>query len=46
MRATWLTDIHLDFLSHAEREQFFTSIVSESPDVVFLTGNLSVSPRC
>lgn len=44
MRAAWVTDIHLDFLSHAECEEFFASIVWESPDVVFVTGDTSIAP--
>lgn len=44
MRAAWVTDIHLDFLSHAECEEFFASIVWESPDVIFVTGDISIAP--
>jgi len=44
MRAVWTTDIHLDFLRHAECEAFFASILRESPDVIFVTGDISIAP--
>jgi predicted phosphohydrolase len=44
MRAVWLTDIHLDFLSESACTAFFESIASERPDAVFLTGDISVAP--
>jgi predicted phosphohydrolase len=44
MRAAWVTDIHLDFMNHAECEEFFASIVWESPDVIFVTGDISIAP--
>ncbi|MDP3092836.1 MAG: metallophosphoesterase [Nitrospira sp.] len=44
MRAVWVTDIHLDFLSHAECASFFDSIVGDSPDIIFVTGDISIAP--
>jgi predicted phosphohydrolase len=44
MRAAWLTDIHLDFLSAADCDDFFADIASRQPDAVFLTGDISVAP--
>ncbi len=44
MQAAWLTDIHLDFLSRQGCDTFFTTIASHNPDVVFLTGDISVAP--
>jgi len=44
MRAAWLTDIHLDFLSEPARAAFFDTIVARRPDGVFLTGDISVAP--
>lgn len=44
MRAAWLTDIHLDFLSRQGCDAFFTTIASHNPDAVFLTGDISVAP--
>jgi len=44
MRAVWLTDIHLDFLSPRARQDFFAVVSSKDPDAVFLTGDVSVAP--
>lgn len=44
MRAVWLTDIHLDFLSPRARQDFFAVVASQDPDAVFLTGDVSVAP--
>lgn len=44
LRAVWLTDIHLDFLSPRAREDFFSAVASQNPDAVFLTGDISVAP--
>jgi predicted phosphohydrolase len=44
MRVTWVTDIHLDFLSRQACETFFATIASHQPDAVFLTGDISVAP--
>ncbi|HEX5645710.1 MAG TPA: metallophosphoesterase [Nitrospira sp.] len=44
MRAAWLTDIHLDFLSPPARQDFFAAVASKDPDMVFLTGDVSVAP--
>ena len=44
MRAAWLTDIHLDFLSRQRCDAFFDTIAAHNPDAVFLTGDISVAP--
>ena len=44
MRAVWLTDVHLDFLSPPSRQDFFAVVASKHPDAVFLTGDVSVAP--
>jgi 3',5'-cyclic-AMP phosphodiesterase len=44
MRAVWLTDIHLDFLSSHARQDFLAVVASKHPDVVFLTGDVSIAP--
>jgi len=44
MRAAWLTDIHLDFHSESACAAFFDTIAAQQPDVVFLTGDISIAP--
>lgn len=44
MRAVWLTDIHLDFLSESACAAFFDTIAVQRPDGVFLTGDISIAP--
>jgi hypothetical protein len=44
MRAVWSTDIHLDFLSPHARQDFLAVVASKHPDVVFLTGDVSIAP--
>jgi len=44
MRAVWLTDIHLDFLSEPACTAFFETIAARRPDAVFVTGDISVAP--
>lgn len=44
MRAAWLTDIHLDFLSPRACQDFFARVASTIPDAVFLTGDVSIAP--
>lgn len=44
MRVTWVTDIHLDFLSQQAGEAFFATMAWHHPDAVFLTGDISVAP--
>ncbi|MDO9119802.1 MAG: metallophosphoesterase [Nitrospira sp.] len=43
-RVAWVTDIHLDFLSREECEAFYVSITRNEPDVLFITGDISVAP--
>ena len=44
MRAVWTTDPHLNFLSVEDRQAFFSSITSQHPSVVFLTGDMAEAP--
>ena len=44
MRAVWATDIHLNFLTSEERETFYSSILKQSPDAVFITGDIAEAP--
>ena len=43
MRATWLTDIHLNFLRRLQLKAFFTTVKEERPDVVLVTGDIAES---
>jgi predicted phosphohydrolase len=45
VRLAWLTDIHLDFLDPAGRASLAASVVSEGPDAVVLTGDISIAPN-
>ncbi|MBA3542614.1 MAG: metallophosphoesterase [Deltaproteobacteria bacterium] len=40
MRATWLTDIHLNFLRPHALKVFYDAVKAEAPDVVLLTGDI------
>ena len=40
MRLAWLTDIHLNFLSDDEDENFFAQIAGSSADAILLTGDI------
>lgn len=40
MRLAWLTDIHLNFLSSAEIEQFFDNVAEDDPDVIVISGDI------
>lgn len=44
MRAVWATDIHLNFLNSKERETFFSSILEQNPDALFITGDIAEAP--
>lgn len=39
MRIAWLTDIHLEFLSHGEVDAFFESLLAEDPEAVLVGGD-------
>lgn len=39
MRATWVTDVHLNFLDPEPLEAWFAAVRRERPDVVFITGD-------
>ena len=43
MRATWLTDIHLNFLRPLALKAFFDRVKAERPDVVLITGDIAES---
>ena len=40
MRLAWLSDIHLNFLSRDDADDFFAKIRVESPDAILLTGDI------
>ncbi len=44
MRVVWATDIHLNFLNPKERETFFSSILEQKPDALFITGDIAEAP--
>jgi predicted phosphohydrolase len=41
VRATWLTDVHLNFLRPLALRAFFDRIKAEHPDVVLITGDIA-----
>src|SRR3990172_12208887 len=43
MRLAWATDVHLEFLTHAEIVAFCGELRRHDPDAVLLTGDISVS---
>lgn len=43
MRLAWLTDIHLNFLSQAERKDFYGLILEKNPIAVLITGDIAES---
>lgn len=43
MRATWLTDIHLNFLRRLQLKAFFAKVKDERPDVVLISGDIAES---
>jgi len=44
MQITWLTDIHLNFIDLAEREQFYQKIINTACEGVFITGDIAEAP--
>lgn len=40
MRATWLTDIHLNFLRPLALRAFYERVASEQPDILLVTGDI------
>jgi 3',5'-cyclic AMP phosphodiesterase CpdA len=40
MRLTWLTDIHLNFLTDDEADNFLSRVRASEPDAVLLTGDI------
>jgi predicted phosphohydrolase len=43
LRATWLTDIHLNFLRPLARKAFYQHVASEQPDILLVTGDIGES---
>jgi predicted phosphohydrolase len=43
VRATWLTDIHLNFLRPLALHQFYDRVKAENPDAVLVTGDIAES---
>ncbi|HEY5925926.1 MAG TPA: metallophosphoesterase [Kofleriaceae bacterium] len=43
MRATWLTDIHLNFMRPLALRAFYERVRQERPDVLFVTGDIGES---
>ena len=43
MRATWLTDIHLNFLRPAALHRFYDAVRAERPTVLLVTGDIAES---
>ena len=41
MRATWLTDIHLNFLRPHALAQFYARVKAEAPDALLVTGDIA-----
>jgi 3',5'-cyclic-AMP phosphodiesterase len=39
VRATWLTDLHLNFVDEAGLKAFATAVMRERPEVIFVTGD-------
>lgn len=44
IKYAWATDIHLDFMSNQGVIDFAESLVSQNPDGIFLTGDISIAP--
>ncbi len=44
MRIVWVTDIHLNFLRPEERAGFYSSIVDQGAEGVFVTGDIAEAP--
>jgi predicted MPP superfamily phosphohydrolase len=43
LRATWLTDIHLNFLRPLARKAFYERVAQEQPDILLVTGDIGES---
>ena len=43
MRATWLTDIHLNFLRPLALKAFYDQVAAEEPQVLLVTGDIGES---
>lgn len=44
MRSLWLTDIHLNFLNRTGLGKFCRTLRAESPDALFITGDIGDAP--
>ena len=38
---SWLSDIHLNFLEHDERESFYGTILEKTPGCVLISGDIA-----
>jgi len=45
MRAVWLTDIHLNFLSPVQLDRFYTLVRQQDADCVLISGDIAEAPR-
>ncbi len=45
MRATWLTDIHLNFLRPLALQAFYDRVAAERPDVILASGDIGEAPN-
>ncbi len=45
VRAVWLTDIHLNFLSPVGMEKFLSQVRGCGPDCIFISGDIGEAPR-
>ena len=46
MRATWVTDIHLNFLRPLALQAFYERVAAERPDVVLVSGDIGEAGSC
>ena len=44
VRATWLTDLHLNFLRPLARKRFYEVVAAERPGVLLVTGDTAEAP--
>lgn len=43
MRAFWLTDIHLNFVTAPDQDRFFSDLAAASPDALLISGDIGES---
>ena len=44
MKIAWLTDIHLNFLEIAARQQFYATIMTVKPELILISGDIAEAP--